>query len=501
MTKTLFYRLSLRTLFLLLVTMETGSGQSITPDSLNHVISRLFSLHLTPGMQVAVVRGNEVIFARGYGYADNEAQRPVTEETLFYIASTTKSLTGFAAALLDYEGKMRLSDPLSRFFPGLVLHSPLRADSISILSLLTHTHGIENEGPVEFRTAYSGEFTRELLLHLLSHHPPSKTGRAFSYGNLGYVVAGLAMEEATHRTWQEIVDERVLQPAGMVSTFSHVHDLATEKLAIPYEAEDGGFRRLRFGKSDANMHAAGGHVSTARDMARWLIIHLNAGSIDGRQIFPPEVVATTDRQWAIQDRNFGVIHRYGWGLGWDLGTFYGDTLLHRFGSFSGFRSHVSFMPAKGLGVVVLVNESTVGAALADLVAASLYDLLLQKPSAPDSLKAGMARLQERARNRMAQLVEEKKRRAARPQQLLLPLAACAGAFENEDLGRMTWRVVGGSLEVTMGVAWSGAEIYDGPAQKFRVELTGSGEVVTFLHEGNLVTGLKYAGREFQRVGE
>jgi len=123
------------------------------------------------------------------------------------------------------------------------------------------------------------------------------------------------------------------------------------------------------------MHAAGGHVSTALDLSKWLIAHINIGKLNGKQVFPESVVKNTHFKHVEQDRTFAFFQRYGW----DLGTYEGDTLIHRFGSYAGFRSHVSFMSENRLGVVVLVNEGSLGSNLADMAAAVIYDVLLDKP--------------------------------------------------------------------------------------------------------------------------
>ena len=115
---------------------------------LDSALSQLFALDLAPGMSVAVVRDTQVVYAKGFGWADVEARRPVTPETIFYIASTTKSFTGLAAVLLDEQGRIDLDAPLSRYLPTAKLQAPLDPDSITLRSLLSHTHGIDNEGPI-----------------------------------------------------------------------------------------------------------------------------------------------------------------------------------------------------------------------------------------------------------------------------------------------------------------------------------------------------------------
>jgi hypothetical protein len=228
-------------------------------------------------------------------------------------------------------------------------------------------------------------------------------------------------------------------------------------------------------------------------------VHINAGRLNGKQVFPEKVVSETHRQQANQDRKFASFQRYGWGLGWDLGTYEGDTLIHRFGSFPGFRSHVSFMPRYRLGVVVLVNESAVGSRLADMVACGIYDHLLEKADVEEKYRGLLAQFKEEAATARTRIAAEKAKRAARSQQLPHPFAAYVGAYENAELGRMEWRLVAGKLEVNMGLIKSPVEVYNAEKNQLRVELTGNGEVVEFALQGERAESLKYADRQFIKV--
>src|SRR5207247_4645554 len=111
-------------------------------------------------------------------------------------------------------------------------------------------------------------------------------------------------------------------------------------------------------------------------------------------------------------RSFGPFQRFGWSLGWDMATYEGDTILQRFGDFPGFRSHVSFMPGRRIGVVVLSNDGLAGSPLTDLIATYIYDRLLQKPD----LEAKYARqLQQLADQLRTNMERAPATRGSRPQ--------------------------------------------------------------------------------------
>lgn len=467
---------------------------------LDPFINEAFALELSPGMAVAVVQGSNITYAKGIGYADLKSQRPVTPETMFYIASTTKSFTAFAAALLASRGDLDLDGPISQYLPSLRLAQPLSVDEITLRDLLTHTHGIMNDGPVVFRTAFSGVHTHDRLVELVESHGPAPGGKAFNYGNIGYNITSLAMDAELGMSWQELLRREIFDPLGMASTSSYLTKVDRDRLAMPYVPDVEGFRRVPYVKSDANMHAAGGHVSTALDLARWLEAHINAGRVADKQVFPREVVAETHRQQADQNRDFSHFHRYGWGLGWDLGLFERDTLIHRFGSFAGFRSHVSFMPQHGIGVVVLVNEGFLGSFLADMVATYIYDRLLDKPGLDEKYGQMLADLRNQVARLREYLADDKARRAARSQVLPHPLDAYAGKYLNDELGQMEWRIVDDTLEASIGLLQSAAEVYDATQNQLRVELIPArGEVVGFLIESGRAESISYREREFVRI--
>jgi len=500
-----------RRIELLIVLIGLGFGVSAfgvdstprTPaqlEQLDPLVSRIFELDLAPGMAVAVVYGDELVYERGFGFADVAADRPVTPETLFYIASTSKSFTAFAAALLHDRGELDLDGPLSDYLPKLGMNPPLSADEITLRDLLTHTHGLRQGGPVEFRTAFTGEFTNDQLVELLGTYRPSPNGRTFRYGNLGYNVTGMAMDASLGGSWKEVLEAGVFQPLDMNSTTAYRSETDPDRLAMPYEIAPVGISPIYYAKNDANMHAAGGHLTTVGDLAKYLEAHMNAGRVDGRQVFPAAVVAETHRQHTTQDRDYGPFHRHGWGLGWDLGTYDGDTVIHRFGGFSGFHSHMSFMPDHGIGIAILVNDGSTGSLLANTLSTAIYDRLLGKLDDEATIAERLEQVRSQAAQAHERIRQDFARRASRPQTLAFPLDAYVGVYDSPLFGRMEWSLVDGKLHVAMGVARSKVEVYDAEANQLRVELTGGGSVVGFTFEGERATSLVFAGQTFKRVG-
>jgi hypothetical protein len=172
--------------------------------------------------------------------------------------------------------------------------------------------------------------------------------------------------------------------------------------------------------------------------------------------------------------------------------------VSRFGGYVSYRSHISFLPGRRVGVVAQVNGGP-GSLLTDLIAGYVYDLAAGRPGADaraDELLAGAAPAVERARNAVAQ---DRARRATRPQTLPRPLTDYTGSFESPALGRMEWRLEGGALKARCGVLEPGVEVFDAAANQLRVQLPGGGEVVEFVFEGNgPATAVRFQGYTFTR---
>lgn len=475
-------------------------AQDETSERFDDFIEQVRRLELAPGLAVAVVQGDEVIYLKGFGYADVAHGRKVTPETVFYIASSTKSFTGTAVAILDVRGELDLDATLADYLPQARLQEPLDPSEITLRDLLTHTHGILNYGPVTFRSAYSGAAPHEQMVELLYAHGAAEDGRAFQYSNIGYNVASLAMDEELRMGWKDVLAREIFEPLGMSNTTGYVSRVPHDELALPYSIEAVGFIERHYAKSDENMHAAGGLVTTVADLARWLEVNLNDGRLDGEQVIPAEAIREAQRPQAEQDAEFMKFKRTGYGLGWNTGSYEGDPFVHHFGGFSGFHSHISFMPEHDIGVAVLANDAFLGSRMADVVARYIYDTLLAKEGVADKYALELVELSDGAAEMREQVAADRSRRAARPQTLSHPLYAYAGVYENPAIGSVEFKVVGDALEATMGPLWSAVEVYDHTKDALRIELAGGGSVVVFeFGDGQRAESITAMGTKFTRV--
>lgn len=490
---------------ILLAMPSTGMGQTRAdfPIAMDAFARKaLTRTEAVPGMAVTVVDRQGAVFTAGYGVADIETGEAVTTDTRFYIASATKSVTALAIAAMAQRGEVDLDAPLSRVSPTSGVPSEI-ANRITLTDLLSHRSGVDN-GAIAFRAAFSGDWTPERMWRLTDQTRPREGGGygAFAYSNAGYNLATVLLEHERGRDWRALVQDEVLGPLGMTRTNAFIDEARRD--GSPVAAGHLGLvaghpERSPLQKVDATMQSAGGLISTADDMAIWLEAQISDGRVAGRQVLPAGLTVSTHTSRVAQETTFGDYVRTGYGLGWQVGRYRDDALIHHFGNFSGSRAHVSFMPERALGVAVMVNEDAVAGELADLVANYAYDWFAGLPDLEAVYEAKLADLETRRDRRRAGLAAGREARAQRPRTLSLPDAAYVGDYLSPAYGTMTVRAADERLVLSIGVQSAIAENYTDP-ESLRVELTPlAGEVVSFtIGADGRPASLVYDGEIFAR---
>lgn len=479
------------------MTAQSAVSTEILKPRLEAFVTRAMTrLAVVPGVSVAVVRGSDVIYRGGFGLANVAEKTPVKSSTVFYTASLAKAVTGLTIASLLAEGRVSLDDPLSKYFIGFVPPTGGDASKATVRGILGHNAGFGNP-TINYVTAYVRDYDDAELIRVLNTY--SQPLPAFQYANTNYVLAAKIAGAVEGRAWKDAAADRVFRPLRMGSSTFRLSE--AKPGARPYRADASGFTPLRQIKTDETLNGAGGFFSTADDLARLVVAYLNHGRVDGRQALPAAAVALASQKTANVDATFGYFKRTGYGIGLYLGEYDGEPFMHHFGSITGFRSHLSFMPSRGVGVVVLQNEGVAGSRLADLVAAYAYDLLAGR----DAGALGDARIEEyrsaldkRNATPDPQLSALATARA-QPATLGLPLAAYAGTYRSERLGTLTVAARQGRLVVTFG-ALIGDAIPSGAADVL-VDYGGGDppDPWTFTVAEGRITGFDWGGRIFTRT--
>ena len=484
----------------ILFAQTEGSRNSFGEFADKYIADALDSLEI-PALSIAIIKNDETVYIRGFGRASTGSK--TTPSTTFYIASCTKSFTALAAALLDSKRLICLDEPMAKFFPELQFEPVIKDDSISLRHLLTHTSGIENDGMV-FRTAYSGEYSVDQLIQLIPASNVNKAGFGnFKYDNIGYNIYSLVMIKALNKQWQKELSDVIFDPLNMSRTTAYASQVREEmwECALPYSVfGEKGPVRIPIEKSDATMHAAGGMYSTAHDLSRWLRIQINDGKLDGKQIFPGSVIRETRRLQAVTNSDFGPFKRIGYGLGWYIGLYDKDTLIHHFGGFPGYHSHISFMPDKKMGVAILVNDNTIGAQWSNILASFSYDCWQGKPNAVEEYKMKLDKLVSEKKQMSEKIATDREQQAARKWQFNVSFEKLNGLYEHFLYGRFAIKAYENSVSVSIAGLACEARPFKTP-NSIRVELIpGQGEVITFNTDPTgHVQSLQYQGKVFMKI--
>ncbi|HUR97644.1 MAG TPA: serine hydrolase [Pyrinomonadaceae bacterium] len=458
-----------------------------------------------PSVGIVVVKDDKPIFLQAYGLANKEKGVKADANTLYYIASSTKSYMALAAALLDREGKIKLSDPVTKYAPGVTFSFPI-PDKVTVRDLLTHTSGLSNSTLV-WRTAFTGEVDDKDLVRVLAEGTVYKDQNygKYAYTNLGYNIYGVLLKLTLGKNWQDVLQEKVFTPLKLKQTSAYVSKPRAAKLVIAdsylFSPETGTVVRSPLEKQDNNMQAAGGIVTSLGDLGRWLSLNMNNGKLDGKQVIPAEVMQSVHTGYADTQRDQPPFTGNGkYGLGWQIGKYRDENVIYHHGGYPGWNSHISYMPDKKIGVAVMVNEGTAGGRIGHLLATYAYDRMLGTDT-PENYAKQLQDLTEQYGKMKQQMIASVRGRAGRTSQLTRPLADYVGRYYNELLGNIDIAVEQNTLGVRMGYI----HVLSTPfteKETIRVEMTPlQGEVIKFDTDfDGKIGALYYSGLKFRKIG-
>ena len=388
-----------------------------------------------PGMAIAVVRGDEtgghVALARGYGSRELGGAAPVDAHTRFPVASLTKTFTAAAVGQLVEDGKLGWDDPIKRHYPGFCVKDPHVGATLSLRDALAHRSGLEESADLLWiGTGFDrGEVIRRLCE--VGQAAPLRT--QFSYSNVAYVVAGEVAARASGQTWEELVKSRLLDPAGMRES-GFGAPTSGENVARPHAERDGEIKPIA-PRDVTNIGPAAGLVTSANDLARWLLLLLGRGAIEGKRVVGEGVVdgmltPTTMvglRPW--QKELYPESHFLAHGMGLMLQDYRGRLVAWATGGIDGFSCSMALVPEDKLGVVVLSNVPFTG--LPEGMVFRILDAHLGAPPKDWSAKRLAMSLASRARAAAAREARVGKRETTA---LPVPLEKLGGLYASRMFG-------------------------------------------------------------------
>lgn len=408
-----------------------------------------------PGLALAIVRHDSVIYARGYGVRELGKPVPVDARTVFAIGSSSKAFTAAAVAMLVDEKKVSLDAPAAKYLPTFQLYDPYASRELTVRDLLTHRSGLARGELVWYGSGYDRD---EILRHVRFLQPTWSFRSHFGYQNIMYVAAGQVVAHTVNTTWDDFVTQRIFTPLGMTASNTTVRALAGQRdLASPHALVDDTLRIVRAWRNMDNAGPAGSINSTALDMAQWVRLQLGHGVYEGRRLVSdtmmremhtPQIAIPLD---TAAERLNPYIHFSNYGMGWFLEDYRGREVWQHGGNVDGFTALVAMLPEEQLGLVFLTNMN--GSGLPMALMRRIFDAQLKAP--PHDWSAAMYARTEQQRAKMKaaeQKLEAKRIPNTRPS---LPLAAYTGTYVDSLYGTVQVRDTGGTLLLDYGPNWHG----------------------------------------------
>jgi CubicO group peptidase (beta-lactamase class C family) len=311
-------------------------------DPVDDFVQAQLKEHKIPGLALLVMKNGEVVKQQGYGYADLEFNVPVTADTLFQSGSLGKQFTAAGILLLVEDGKLRLDDRLSMYFPD----APAAWHRITVRQLLSHTSGIKDYESADVFD-YRKDITDEELLKAVQELPLEfEPGSQWNYSNSGYVILGLLTSKLAGKHWSDFQAERIFKPLGMKTT-----RVISERDIIPnrasgYQLKDGVIYNQDWVSPSYNYRFADGALYfSVKDLAEW------ERALEKGTFMSPGHFADW---WTSAHLTNGG--RYPYGFGWFLTEQRGQPVIAHTGSWQGFTTAIWRYPAQNMAVMVLTNS-------------------------------------------------------------------------------------------------------------------------------------------------
>lgn len=323
-------------------------------DEVDQYIEKEMQKRLIPGLALAVIRDGKVVKQKAFGLANVELNVPATQETVYQIASTTKTFTATAVMKLAEEGKLSLEDSVTKWLPEL----PAAWSGVTVRHCLTHTSGLPDLVQDQCRAEPIAETREEVLKKLAEMPVAGKPGETWGYNQTGYMLLGMIVEKISGLSFEEFLRQRFFQPLAMTSTsYGDFKEIVPRRASLYTRLESCRGNEPRLGNKlysaqpaylyPSFMHTAAGINTTIGDLVRW-----NLGLDEEKVLKQPAL----DQMWSPARLMDGTVFRFGGTAGYAHGWVLDERPEHRSVGHSGGAStaYWRFLDDK-LTVIVLTN--------------------------------------------------------------------------------------------------------------------------------------------------
>jgi CubicO group peptidase (beta-lactamase class C family) len=429
------------------VLAQTSTRQKVTAalPRLETFARQLVDRKLVPGLSIAVVHRDEVVYLQGFGVRRIGMPEPVDVDTVFQLASLSKPLASTVVSALASEGKVSWDSRIRDIDPGFALQDELATAALTVGDLFAHRSGLP--GHVGDDIEELGFSQGDILRRLRLAKPAYSFRNGYSYSNFGFTEGAVAAARFSGMGWEEAAEEKLYKPLGMKSTSSRYRDFISRPnrafLHVPVDGDWASFTRR-----DADAQApAGGASSNARDMAQWLRLILADGQHEGRQIIDKAALQSAHVPAIVRsmDPAAGTASFYGFGWAIDYRD-HGVEWSHA-GAFSaGARTLVRLIPGEQLGIAILSNAFPTG--VPEGIAQTFFDLVFKGEPAHDWVVLANEVFETGYKEMMKPSLAYEK--PPESPAAALPAAAYAGDYGNDYVGDARVVETDGSLALHLG---------------------------------------------------
>ena len=432
-----------------------ATAPSLSQEQVDHAVSSLDGLVTdamdrtgVPGVAVAVVYRDQVVYSKGFGVREVGRPELVDPDTVFQLASVSKPLASTVIAGVVGQGVVEWDQPVGEYDPSFALNDPYVTEHATLADLLSHRSGLHT-GAGDLLEDLG--FDREYVLSHLDQQPLDPFRSSYNYSNFGYTAGAEAAAVATGTSWEDLADRVLFDPLGMTDT-SYRHEdyvAAADKAVIHVPAGDGTWVARYTRDADAEA-PAGGASSSVRDLAQWIRLQLGNGVHDGTQVIDPDALAVTRVPHSVSSPPASPDARTGfYGLGWNVSyDDQGRLQIGHSGAFAlGAATSVLMLPGEQLGIVALTNGHPEG--IPEAITAGFFDVAGHGEPTVDWLTfiSGVF-----ARIEQADVPETDWSQPPADPQPARDLAAYTGTYANPYYGPLTVTADGDRPAMTMGPA-------------------------------------------------
>lgn len=416
-----------------------------TLKQLDTFVDKMLAEWAVPGTALCIVKDGKLLYAKGYGVKDIKTKTPVTANTLFGIASCSKSFTAACLAILADEGKLDWNKTVKEYLPDFQLSDEYATRTLTARDLVSHRSGLPRHDYVWV----SAPLNRKEMFDRLKYLPLNKPVYAqYQYNNLMYMAAGVLIERLSGKTWEEFMREKILDPIGMKTTvLTYPEMLKNADYSLSYDDEKHLEKEAGFDSNVDGIGPAGAVKANVKEMANWLLLQLNKGKAGDKVIVseknlnenhtPIAVVQPAEAKYP--ELGFGT-----YGMGWTINTYRGHQRRQHGGSIEGYRSQMTVFPNDNLAVFITTNTGVVGYNFVSTITNYIADTYLERNVIDWNSRLRKDFVETKEKSAKAKVDNENQRQKdTKPTHAL---ANYAGTYEHPAYGTLTISVNSDSLK-------------------------------------------------------